>query len=402
MSLVLMCIAFALMAAHACNPSGKSGGNDAKSQQLKPWQYSLDSNYVLKNPDKFAWELFRAVNWPADTVTFMPDTTRKFGDSGWVVWQTWKTGKEVYHKHGNRPSPWNIKRFHIRNDTDFSRFSIKARLKDIRVNPTFGIEEVVMNKSTFSYILENQLYNIDGQLKFYNSGAAMRFPDESIEIKVKWKRIPNTGISKARYHWQYIYITEDGKVKKELYGMVSMHITSRVLTRWFWATFEHIDNRAQTHPGDDGWQLTSRDKFSCDQPPYDCELAPRNFGLEGTKWQHYRLRGTQTDYTEPNGKPVLLANSNIERGFQMTSSCMTCHSLATMGPLDSSGNMQRVNFTPSLIMVDGVMFGGVGYIGKPDQNLYNLPGGGKMRQTDFVWSLIEANPITPKKTSGNK
>ena len=38
----------------------------------------------------------------------------------------------------------------------------------------------------------------------------------------------------------------------------------------------------------------------------------------GTKWQFYRLRGTQIDYVDANGKYTLLANTQLERRFQQT------------------------------------------------------------------------------------
>jgi hypothetical protein len=180
-----------------------------------------------------------------------------------------------------------------------------------------------------------------------------------------------------------------------------------VLNKWFWATFEHIDNRGQKHAGDDGWLLPSRDHFACDTPPYDCEQAPVNIGLEGTKWEYFLLRGTQVDYYDEKGKASLLANSNVERGFQLSSSCITCHSLASMGPIDpKDSSMQRVNFLPSSPLfseqVNGVFFGGKGYVGAPDTALFRLKNGQQMKQTDFAWSLSEANWEKPASTTIKK
>jgi len=402
--MIIYChLAFFAIAMVACNSQNNSGSKSGNAQPtLKPWEFSLDSNYALKNTDKFAWELFRAVNWPADTINFSADTTKQFGDSGWVVWQTWKTAPEVYLSDGSAPTKWLQKHFSIRNSEDYSKFSVKSRLSDIRKDPTFGIEEVVMNQSTYDYVVQNQLYNLNGQLAIYNSNKGIKFPNSSMELKVKWRKIPNTPYAKARYHWQYIYVTDGNKVRLELYGMVSMHITSKVTSNWVWATFEHIDNRSQTHPGDDGWCLNSKDKFACSEPPYDCEMAPTNFGLEGTKWEYYRLRGTQTTYNDPAGKPVLLANSNVERGFQLSSSCMTCHSLATIGPLDTSGNMQRANFIKSLMLENGVMFGGKAYVGSPDTSLYRLSNSQVLKMGDFVWSLSRAAMYKPSEKSIKK
>ena len=380
-----------------CNQPDKSAQQlPASMPVLKPWEISLDSNYVLQNPDRYAWDLFRAINWPADTTRLVADTTLQLGDPGWVVWQTWKTGPEVYLADGTEPKAWLDKDFGLRSSKNFQQFSIKARMPDISADSTFGLEEVVLNQSTFDYVVNNKLYNINGQLAFYLSDQVMKFPVESMELKVKWRKITATGFDSARYHWQYITTFYKNKISRDMYGLVSIHITSKVLGKWFWATFEHIDNRGQRHPGDDGWLLPSRDRFACNLPPYNCEQAPVNIGLEGTKWEYFLLRGTQTDYNDENGKASLLANSNVERGFQLSSSCITCHSFASMGPVIRD-TMQRVDFLPSspLLSLPGPLFGGKGYVGTPDTSLFRLKDGQLMKSTDFAWSLSEASWYKP-------
>lgn len=386
----------------ACNSVQKA---PVSKSVLNPWEISLDSNYVLENPDRYAWDLFRAINWPADTTNLIADTSLQLGDSGWVVWQTWKTGPEVYKYDGTAPKAWLDKDFGLRSAQNFQQFSIKARLPDISQDSTFGLEEVVLNKATFDYVVNKKLYNLNGQLAFYLSDSVIKFPTASMEMKVKWRKIPDTDYDKARYHWQYITTLDSPKISTDLYGLVAIHITSKVLGKWFWATFEHIDNRSQKHPGDDGWLLPTRDRFACDLPPYDCQQAPTNIGLEGTKWEYFLLRGTQTDYLDENGKASLLANSNVERGFQLSSSCITCHSFASMGPINpADSTMDRVAFLPSspLLSLPGPLFGGKGYVGLPDTSLFRLKDGQVMKSTDFAWSLSEASWYKPDSTNTKK
>ena len=389
------------IAFYACTPSPGQQVAHAAIPTLKPWEYSLDSAYALQFPDRYAWDLFRAINWPADTTLMVADTSKHLGAPGWVVWQTWKTAPEIYLPDGSKPRGWEDKSFGLRNSEDFAPFSIKERLPDITQDPTFGLEEVAMNKPAFDYVVEKELYNLNGQVRLYNAGEAVRFPDAALEIKVKWRRIPDTNYDKARYHWQYITVEDSGATRTELYGLVAIHITSRVLKKWLWATFEHIDSRSQKHTGDDGWLLRSKDRFACVDPPYDCEQAPTNIGLEGTKWEYFVLRGTQTDYFDENGRVSLLANSNVERGFQLSSSCITCHALATIGPTyveNDTTKMYRIDFLPTPPMkVDGVMFGGRGYVGAPKDSLFVLSDTlfvprkeHIMMQSDFAWSLSRA------------
>jgi hypothetical protein len=377
-----------------CNPPQVASHQDVDIPALKPWGYSIDSLYALRYPDRYAWDLFRAVNWPADTTFLAADTTKHLGDPGLVVWQTWKTAPKIYLPDGSKPGAWDEQNFEARTLEDFSPFSIKEKLPDITQDPTYGLEEVAMNKPAFEYVVAKELYNLNGQLELYNSDEAMAFPREALEVKVKWRRIADRNYDKARYHWQYITVKDSGHTRKELYGLVAIHITSRVLKKWLWATFEHVDSRSQKHEGDDGWLLPSKDRFACYDPPYDCERAPVNIGLEGTKWEYFLLRGTQTDYLDENQRPSLLANSNVERGFQLSSSCITCHSLATIGPTYTQNDtvqMHRIDFLPQPpFTVDGVMFGGKGYVGTPDSTLFRLKDGRKMKQSDFVWSLSRA------------
>jgi hypothetical protein len=387
LALISMIIVF------SCGQPNQSEQHLAETPNLKPWQYAQDSNYVLEHPDRFAWELFRALNWPADTTTLKANPKKHFGAPGWVVWQTWKTAPEIFLPDGSKPKGWLQKDFGLRTSEHFSPFSIKEQMPDISSDPTYGLEEVIMNKEAFDYVVSNKLYNLNGQYAKYHNNQKINFPLSAIEIKVKWRSIPDTNYDKARYHWQYVQVKDSGQTKKLLYGLVSMHITSRVLKKWLWATFEHVDSRSQKHPGDDGWLLPTKDSFACADPPYDCERAPTNFGLEGNKWQYYLLRGTQTDYLDEGGEALLLANSNVERGFQLSSSCITCHSLASIGPLYKDKNtikMRRVNFLPQPpYKVDGVRFGGKGYVGEPDTTLFRLKDG-RMRQSDFAWSLSRA------------
>ena len=65
------------------------------------------------------------------------------------------------------------------------------------------------------------------------------------------------------------------------FGLTALHITTKDLPNWLWATFEHVDNPAR--PGNEKWELASRDSFACDRAPFDCNRAPQGLGLQGTK-----------------------------------------------------------------------------------------------------------------------
>jgi hypothetical protein len=188
-----------------------------------------------------------------------------------------------------------------------------------------------------------------------------------------------------------------------------MHVTSKVLPNWFWATFEWSGN-----PGRSDY-IGSRDSFGADyggpnpkfQAPSDQvggEYPPGNvtpqlrdmFKKAGfddawtAQWLNYRLKGSQADFTDSTGVPTLLGSSVMEEGFVPSSSCITCHGRAAVTaagkdafpvagfkprlpgePVESyNGNLDpnwfwRFAFDPS---------------GKAQQVPVNL-------QTDFVWAI---------------
>ena len=260
-----------------------------------------------------------------------------------------------------------------------------------------------MNKSTFDYISAKALYSIDGQQAMFYAGTEIGFPTDSIEVKAVWREI--TEADKPRYKWN---IFTDSKGDERLYGLSGLHFTSAVLPNWFWATFEHEDNAYRRGNYDEGWLIPSVDAVACPDKPVGCTAAPAGIGLEGTAWEHYRLRGTQIDYTDDYGRPIVLANSEIEQGMQTTSSCMTCHSRSTIGPNFNEAATYRftpeqddhppglptvMRLEPNFVAESGHISG---YIGAPQAEWYVLPdtgahSWGTYMKMDFLYSLLTAD-----------
>ena len=137
-----------------------------------------------------------------------------------------------------------------------------------------------MNKGTYEFVRQNKLYNLDEQLKLFADGAkTIDFPVLAKEVKAQWREIDDTPEAKNRYHWAK---GTNGKI----YGLTALHITTKDLPNWFWATFEHIDNKTPEseggRPGNIGWHLPSRDgSASSTQAPHDCDKAPVGYGSRG-------------------------------------------------------------------------------------------------------------------------
>src|SRR5262249_24324012 len=100
-------------------------------------------------------------------------------------------------------------------------------------------DEVRMNLSTYEFIRQNKLYNLQGQIAQFSAGNTnLNFPMNAKEVKAQWRRIAEA--DKPRYHWAEVTLNNGAK---EPWGLTALHVISKDLPNWFWATFEHIDNR---------------------------------------------------------------------------------------------------------------------------------------------------------------
>jgi hypothetical protein len=360
----------------------------------------VDKAMAEKSPDEYAWRLFVALNWPADVANRKADSTKKFGSEGPATWETWRLAyKEVYLPDGRDPGDWlSGKALVARRTIDFEK-PLQLAIVDaekahtsiqLQIDQNFlGGNETRMNKDTFMFVRKNELYNLEGQEALFAKGVeTIEFPEGAKEIKAQWRRLdnPDCPLDQSRYHTAVV--DHDGR--KEIWGLTSLHITTKDLPEWFWATFEHVDNPKLcgilSDRPNEGWLLKSVDHFACPLDKLDCNEAPKGIGLENTVWRFYRLRGTQTKFVNDKGVPTKLANSQPEAGFQQTSSCITCHSRATIGLLIANP-LEFPNRLAVFKSFDPV----AGFVGSPDPAWFK-GSDGKLNYTklDFVWSFFRA------------
>ncbi|MBN9673576.1 hypothetical protein [Roseibium aggregatum] len=172
------------------------------------------------------------------------------------------------------------------------------------------------------------------------------------------------------------------EVELEPQILLAFHVSTKDLPNWFWATFEHVANQGRCdwlgcndsfgyistttlEIGGDGPQSPSGNY----QPPHKLmnadgtsvsafDLARTYVGVDrispeldalfkatgiatadsvntsgrptpGDKaWRSYRLKGSQTNFVDPTGRPTLLGNSVTEAGFVNSASCISCHARA--------------------------------------------------------------------------
>jgi hypothetical protein len=213
-----------------------------------PWLQPADPQAAQILSDEYAWRLFVALNWPADPVTRAADPAVRLGADRPVVWETWKSAGEVYLAGGVDPGAWDApsgdaalrsaRRFEVPSDKDFAnaRHIVNGAMVPLS-DPLEGarrLTEIRLNRATFEFIRLRHLYSIEGQLRNYAANLAVVFPTGAREIKAKWRPIQPQ--ERARYHTVEVQLADGSR---RLYGLTALHILSKDLPTWFWATFEH-------------------------------------------------------------------------------------------------------------------------------------------------------------------
>lgn len=388
-----------------------------------PWVEPQDTQAAITTPHLYAWRLFVALNWPADPAMRAADPARKFGENAIAVWESWKlasgTNDEVFLARGRDPGDWlgGAPR-RAKQLQDLESLPLQQEIRRRRMVPRLQFDpqaatqqrnENHLNRAAYEFIRSQVLYNVEGQEAVFADAVKRRdaardafdnsdpqvvpgdsvlspklidFPLAAKEIKAQWREILEP--EKPRYRWEEL----DTPQGRKIYGLTAIHITTKDLPNWFWTTFEHVDNTKphslRTAP--EGWLLPS------DDPSAGPNGYPPGLGIEGTFWSNYRLRGIQIDFVDATGKPTRLANSQIEEGFQFSSSCITCHARATIGA--------RAGAAPNRLSIFEDQFPDTnprGEIGAPDPGLYERKtfddptiGQRIYLQTDFVWALMRA------------
>ena len=283
--------------------------------------YELNEIYNI-----YSWQAFMAINWP---VAEDGTPKAKFTDKGDPSWLGWKEAFQVYRADGQKPAPWgsprtesglNINEKILSNNdarillssktpTHPDNFNIDDETDQAFTGELFDqngnvvVYEVLMNQIEFDYVVENELYNLNGQLNFSSTGAIADFPAGdydnkylgAVEIKFAWKLLEDTD-KKERYFQNEAYIyNKDSKLVKKHFGLIGMHISQKTPTgkQWVWSTFEHIDNLDQHVIIDQNGSTTVIHPTLTDP---NCEICPVN--VDATK----RTKGIANTYTHKSSK----------------------------------------------------------------------------------------------------
>ena len=329
---------------------------------------------------------------------------------------------------------------------------VLADKNNTQANPSVIRYEARENPSTCTTVLQNGLNTTEGQLKFVQNapstglppnltgsgGSPIQFPGSSFEVKPSWYVFAASDNQAGLG-----MVTEQGQISEGQIvpiGLTGFHILWKVFpnSSWFWMTFEYAGPSGATPsnayftpvliaPVSSWYNPTENNKQSSYpspfKPPAPCVAGGPNLAgnpqpcdpvglaansvnstfqsaLKGTPFANYKLVGVQVAPVI-GSTATLLANNHIETDFGAennpntnntpTSSCITCHYAAGIGPCTSTSNNQATRppvYNPATNYTGG-------FVGDFQPSLYAVsqnPTTGPFVSTDFVWSMQQVQP----------
>jgi len=260
------------------------------------------------------------------------------------------------------------------------------------------LEEVRRNRPAFDFIVNNHLNARSGLVAAFKANMDVVFPTDSVEVKTNW--LPASLIPQyyAGAKESDFYVVN---VRGKPYAMIAMHVISKQVPNWTWATFEHQGNlgrcdfigcndlygaAAQHVPPADNQGQNQGTAY----PPCAKSAAVKaDLSAAGVAavFSNYCLKGSQADFTDNTGLAIRLGNSVTEYNFVWQASCMTCHGVANF---DASGKSTTIfgflNGKGQLGTIDPVNYWNTAAMRPP---IYQgMPGLVRNAvSADFVWSI---------------
>lgn len=365
--------------------------------------------------DFYSWLTFIALNSPARGGVIGKDAKTK--------WEQWKEVQDIMLPDGKTPPPFRnppirppICPTALRNTTVLQMVGKTPDVLSETIQPfltgplidqrgRYVHYQILVNRPMFEFIVQNQLYNQQGQAKFSGN---ITFPEGQVTqgstgtvgailIKAAWKVLDPRRDDPKRFHTAKVLIyqppIENPKIAESCrlatVGLVGLHIShkTKVEPQWVWSTFEHVDN-VPVQSEVNANKLQKRYNFydpacrNCpvNQPPprpWNPNVVPFPGGfksqivrvtdlmgdvntlnakfqkiLKGTVWENYELISTQwpTDgqsKTDPNGvpAPTFLANTTMETYVQGTTPQASSSCIACHGAAtDTKGKKSDFTF----------------------------------------------------------
>lgn len=105
-----------------------------------------------------------------------------------------------------------------------------------------------MGQGTFDYIVQQQVYNMNGQYALTNN---LIFPEASWEVKTSWIWIGTDAAFKQQlendgYYVIQAYYPHQNQYQVGYAALSGMHVINKLTPQWIWTTFENVNNHKYT------------------------------------------------------------------------------------------------------------------------------------------------------------
>ncbi len=288
------------------------------------------NNVSQINFDYFAWQMFVALNWPADGNGNPSTSSTISGDiTSPRVWEFYKSVTDVYGDNGapSQCDPGTSRLQLTRTSKIFSNSFIEPftswPLIDSAGN--FVVYDIRLNDVEANYILGGNSKGLDlstkkGQEQFAQSWdfpAGLGSNPGAIELKTAWRVFPNETESKGFFTLPGVIEVGPGNSASGeslcldvTLGLVGMHIMQKISNPaqfsefWVWATFEHKSN-APDAAGATPSQINNQAVTSGIDPVTSCPIPSDSSG----NWSFFNAKCTNNGHAcEPNQSPPQPAN----------------------------------------------------------------------------------------------
>jgi hypothetical protein len=355
-SLALLAMSLLAQISCASNPSGPA----TSSEPAKPVADAVNTACTLpatiaSSNEQTAWQLFVAANCAA---------------KGQLTWETW-TEQTCWVDPGApgcpsggvtqtaaTPAVRRLQGSRLRNALRRSiGLAAESNLpnecssmtttgpfapKNLSAKPVF-CEEVHVDPSESSFVTQpapgQKLTTVAAQAAYASTNkSVIDFPVPAVEVKADW--IPASSLAKpfdcTNNKPAGVYVET---INSTCYALVGLHISSKLLPNWLWATFE--PQNKETNPNRCNPNLYN----SCNDPWGSNPAASKGERTDVTPalaalikaanlpdvFSNYRLVAAETDYVDSAKQANQLGNSFVEFNAGVPAhkaSCMTCHSSA--------------------------------------------------------------------------
>lgn len=330
-----------------------------------------------QSPENLAWNWFACLN---------QNVSAQSMDR---VWETLKPSDQVYLADGAQPLPYAQRvRLPIEVVAQAQKLGMNLNRTFHNLNATQQVDglilqmggqvpaaqkgqavrfQLLMGEDTFNYILQNNVYNVNGQAALT---ADLNFPSTAWELKAAWLWIGSDTtyyqqLLKDGYYVAQTYYQQDGKYVVGYAALSGLHVINKLNPDWVWTTFENRNNSKYTVTN----AAPATPMTNSTGPTSAAQPVNVSFQANYPALAQYALIGVQSKTT-----PTLLANSQLESAFQSESSCFACHDTAAYSP-------KQGYFNFALKQQGGIVYPTAPL---PDSDFVGY------HKLDFVWSLKRA------------